>query len=132
MRLNALAPLLNVEDAPRSLAFYVQRLGFEIVRQSEIDGRVQWAALRHGDVTLMLNETDRSDSAARRERPSYGETVFYFYVDSAVELHATLTARGVEAGEVTVELADAGGHRVGIDDLPAILAPGELDHAHPH
>ena len=103
MRLNALAPLLNVEDAARSIAFYADHLGFEIVRRSEIEGRVQWAALRHGDITLMINQTERAESDKRRERPSYGETVFYFYVESAPDLQAALAGRDIEVSEVTIE-----------------------------
>ncbi len=103
MRLNALAPLLNVEDAERSIRFYVEALQFEIVRQADFDGSVGWAALRHGDITLMINRSGRSDSAARQERPSYGETVFYFYVDSAPDLHRRLKDSGIEVGDVSIE-----------------------------
>lgn len=103
MKLNALAPLLNVEDAERSIEFYVDALHFELIRKAEFEGSVGWAALRHGDITIMINRSARSDSEARRERPSYGETVFYFYVDSARRLHDALAAKGIEVGEVTVE-----------------------------
>lgn len=103
MRLNALAPLLNVEDAERSIRFYVEALNFEVIRQAEFDGTVGWAALRHGDITLMINRSDRSDSAARQERPSYGETVFYFYVESAPDLHQALKDRNIEVSDVTIE-----------------------------
>lgn len=103
MKLNALAPLLNVEDAERSIRFYVEALNFEIVRKAEFDGAVGWAALRHGDITLMINRSSHSDSDARRDRPSYGETVFYFYVDSAPDLHRMLKDKGIEVGDVAVE-----------------------------
>ncbi|MEE8271897.1 MAG: VOC family protein [Alphaproteobacteria bacterium] len=103
MKLNALAPLLNVEDAARSIRFYTQTLGFDVVREAEIAGAIRWAALRHGDITLMINQSVRADSGRRRKRPSYGETVFYFYVESAPALQSTLKGRGVEVGEVTVE-----------------------------
>lgn len=103
MTLNALAPLLNVENAEESIRFYVDALGFEIVRQAEFGGSVGWAALRHGSVTLMINRSGRADSETRRGRPSYGETVFYFYVDSAPELHRTLKDKGFAVSEVTVE-----------------------------
>ena len=103
MKLNALAPLLNVEDAARSIRFYVEALQFEVIRQAEFDGSVGWAALRHGDITIMINRSRRSDSGARRDRPSYGETVFYFYVDSAPDLHRALAEKGVEVSDVTIE-----------------------------
>lgn len=103
MTLNALAPLLNVEDAERSIRFYVEALDFEIVRKAEFDGSVGWAALRHGDITLMINRSGNSDSAARRGRPSYGETVFYFYVDSAPDLHRMLRDQGIAVSNVTIE-----------------------------
>lgn len=103
MRLNALAPLLNVEDAERSIRFYVEALNFEVVRKAEFGGSVGWAALRHGDVTIMINRSGQSDSATRRERPSYGETVFYFYVESAPKLHGILKDKGIEVSDVTIE-----------------------------
>ena len=103
MKLNALAPLLNVENAERSIRFYVEALHFEIVRQAEFDGSVGWAALRHGDITIMINRSDHSESVARRKRPSYGETVFYFYVDSAADLHRMLKDKGIAVSDVTIE-----------------------------
>lgn len=103
MKLNALAPLLNVEDAERSVRFYVEFLKFEVIRQAEIEGTVGWAALRHGDITIMINRSSRCDSEARRKRPSYGGTVFYLYVDSAPDLHRALKDKGLEVSDVTVE-----------------------------
>jgi catechol 2,3-dioxygenase-like lactoylglutathione lyase family enzyme len=39
----------------RSVAWYRDMLGFEVVQSHEPDGHLYWAMLRLGDATLMLN-----------------------------------------------------------------------------
>jgi len=58
--LTGLTPLIQVFDMAKSLAFYVDKLGFEVVAASpEVDtpeGRFShWMKLRSGGVDLMLN-----------------------------------------------------------------------------
>ncbi|MBV9302503.1 MAG: VOC family protein [Acidobacteriaceae bacterium] len=62
-----LTPLLQVYDMPRSVRFYRDLLGFEIVTTSPVLGqdRFHWALLRLGDAELMLNTAYEFD----HERP---------------------------------------------------------------
>ena len=99
----AMVPLLNVEDAARSIRFYTEALSFRVVEEFEHGGTPIWALLQNGEVKLMINQPDHADSSYRRSRPSYGETVLYFYVDSAHDTHAELSAAGYAVGEVTTE-----------------------------
>ena len=59
-KLTGLTPLLGVFDMPTSLAFYCEKLGFEVVSASPIvetpEGRFShWTWLCSGNVELMLN-----------------------------------------------------------------------------
>jgi uncharacterized glyoxalase superfamily protein PhnB len=103
MTITEMIPLLNVEDADRSIGFYRDALGFEVVQTFEAGGATVWAMLKNGDTKLMINQPDHADSTARKTAPSYGGVVLYCYVESARDRHADLTARGVTVGDVSTE-----------------------------
>jgi catechol 2,3-dioxygenase-like lactoylglutathione lyase family enzyme len=88
--------LLNVADIEVSLGFWEGLIGFEVVTRFESGGRLAFANLKSGEVTLMLNARG-GDPTARRARPHYTEAVFYFGVASAHELVRELRAKGFEA-----------------------------------
>lgn len=103
MTIIEMIPLLNVEDADRSIAFYRDALDFEVVQTFEAAGATVWAMLKSGDIKLMINRPDRADSKSRRDADSYGGVVLYCHVESARDRHADLAARGVSVGDVTTE-----------------------------
>ena len=103
MAITDLIPLINVENTARSIDFYAGALGFEVAQDFQDGDTTIWALLKCGAIALMVNQSDRSDSAGRRARPSYGDTVFYVFVESARETHADLKARGFPVGDVTAE-----------------------------
>lgn len=103
MTITEMIPLLNVEDADRSIAFYRDALDFEVVQTFEAAGATVWAMLKSGDIKLMINRPDRADSKSRRDADSYGGVVLYCHVESARDRHADLAARGVSVGDVTTE-----------------------------
>lgn len=100
MTVSTLMPLLNVEDVPRSLTFYREALGFEVIQEAEIDGVTIWACIGSGEAKLMLNQPDSADSGARAARPSYSDVVLYLTVEDAHERHGALAARGLAIGPV--------------------------------
>jgi glyoxylase I family protein len=56
IEIEGICTLLQVFDMPRSLAFYRDILGFEIVAQAPLSGdHCDWAWLRFGVAELMLN-----------------------------------------------------------------------------
>lgn len=103
MEINALVPLLNVEEAARSIAFYTGTLSFRVVQDFRSDGRTVWAMLQNGDVKLMINASDDPGSAHRRQRPSYGETVLYLYVESVRDWHNAIVAKGQIPSAIAAE-----------------------------
>jgi len=103
MKVEALVPLLNVEDPDRSVAFYTGVLSFQMVQDACAEGRTVWALLQNGAAKLMINRPDGANSAPRRNRPGHGDAVLYLYVESARDVHADLTRRGVVAGAVEVQ-----------------------------
>lgn len=130
MTITEIIPLLNVEDADRSIAFYRDALGFEVVQTFEADGATAWAMLKSGETKLIINQPDNADSKARRNADSYGDVVLYFYVESARDRHADLTAQGVAVGDVTTEaygmeeflLRDPDGYEIAIGSRLTQLA----------
>ena len=62
--IQGLAPLLQVFDMPRSIAFYRDMLGFQVVGAAPDvpDDRFDWALLRRDGVELMLNTAYEADA----------------------------------------------------------------------
>ena len=54
-------PLLMVYDMRRSVAFYRDVLGFEVVQTWEPDGHLYWAQLKLGGAVMMLNAEYEDD-----------------------------------------------------------------------
>lgn len=52
----SVVPLLMVTSMERSLAFYIDRLGFTIQNRWEPDGKLRWCCMRLGGAFLMLQE----------------------------------------------------------------------------
>ena len=70
----AMVALLTVTDMERSLAFYVDGLGFTIQDRWVPDGRLRWCSMSLGGAALMLQEA--VDSSQRRwPRPVSSATV---------------------------------------------------------
>ena len=90
-----LTPLINVEDASRSIKFYAENFGFEVERQFEMDGKVTWARLSRGAIGIMINVSqERAVRGNRSEPQTYDDVVLYFEVDSAQEIHDGLLRKG--------------------------------------
>lgn len=79
--IHGLCPLLQVFDMPRSLAFYRDRLGFEIVTRDRDSDECDWVLLRWGAAELMLNtayETaDRPAAPDPQRIVAHADTTLY-------------------------------------------------------
>lgn len=93
--MNAIIPLLNVQDVARSLAFWRDGLGFEVLQTYEWEGRLAWAQLGKGQVRLMLNGRG-GDPGHRLARERYTDAVLCIAVDDVHALVRELRARGLE------------------------------------
>lgn len=77
-----IAPLLQVYDMPRSLAFYRDKLGFSIMEQSTGGDDCDWVLLSLSNVELMLNTA--YERQGRPEKPDetrikvHADTCLYF------------------------------------------------------
>lgn len=104
--IRGMTPLLLVFDMPRSIRFYRDILGFEIIEKAGPGDDCGWALLALGNVELMLNETYE-----KGERPSepdlarvsaHGDTALFFGCEDLDEAFRYLRAEGVEAKEPVV------------------------------
>src|SRR5688572_9095346 len=99
--MNTLTPLLNVEDAARSIRFYTQSLGFAVDRSAGSEGRVDWAHLSRGPMAIMINASHERAVRGRRPNPQgYDDVVLYFVVDDARQAHDELLRNGANPGPV--------------------------------
>jgi catechol 2,3-dioxygenase-like lactoylglutathione lyase family enzyme len=98
MTLNSLIPLLNVQDIDRSLGFWRDVLGFEVVASFAEDGRLAWARIARGAVQLMLNRRG-TDPGPRLARTPYHDAVLYFAVDDVHALVRQLRTSGVQVDD---------------------------------
>ncbi len=69
VKLTSMTPLLNVEDAVRSVDFYRDVLGFEVANQMEFDGTLRWARIQAGSIRLMINQSDGPVCSYRQASP---------------------------------------------------------------
>jgi uncharacterized glyoxalase superfamily protein PhnB len=95
-------PLLEVYDMRRSVAFYCDAMGFEMVQKYEPDGHLYWAMLRLGGALIMLNaryEDDDPDRPATPPTTTLREDVTLYFacpdVDAAYQ-HARDNGLGVK------------------------------------
>jgi catechol 2,3-dioxygenase-like lactoylglutathione lyase family enzyme len=103
MELNiiSMCPLLQVFNMPRSLAFYRDVLGFEVVSDSGNGDGSSWVWLRRrDDINLMLNdqyEPGRVPAAPPAERTVWhGDTCLYFGCSDIDAAYRSLKERGLE------------------------------------
>ncbi|HJV43841.1 VOC family protein [Caulobacter sp.] len=105
LRLTSLRPLIQVFDMPTALAFYRDRLGFEIVQHSpEIDapeGRYfHWAWLRLDGADLMLNTAyDAGERPAEPDPPrvaAHIDTGLFFGCPDVDATYEALRAAGLD------------------------------------
>lgn len=100
IEIGSLCPLIQVFDMPRSLAFYRDLLGFEVVQASEPGDAFDWGWLRLGGADLMLNtahERDRRPAAPDPARvEAHADTGLFFGCRDPQAVHDHLRERGVE------------------------------------
>ena len=95
MSLQTIWPLIWVTDMERSLAFYRNGLGFQMVASWEGPYGIAWCRLTRGPVSLMLQVAE-----GEVPPPVEGQTAELFILcHDAHTLHKELRARGVPATE---------------------------------
>ena len=74
--MKALTPLLNVEDAGRSVNFYCEKLGFAVNNRFEDNGALKWAHISRGPIEMMINVSSEHTARGRVEERRRTMTLF--------------------------------------------------------
>ncbi len=103
MNVNEVVPFFAVRDMGKSLAFYVDGLGFEMKTKWEDEGVLRWCRLQIGGAGLMLQQfkTEGHDSWQFSDNKGEGVSICFF-CENAVELYRGLKLRGIDASEPVV------------------------------
>lgn len=106
LRLEGAVTLLQVFDMPRSLAFYREVLGFEVVSSSGEGDDVGWVWLRHGEAELMLNTMYEDDARPQAPDPAraaaHRDTTLFLGCRDLDAACAHLRAMGLDVEEPVV------------------------------
>lgn len=91
-------PFLGVRDMRASLQFYVNGLGFTLVKRWEPDGQIRWGWLERGGAALMLQEFWQDGSHEGAPEGVLGAGMcLYFICQDAIALYHELRGRGIDA-----------------------------------
>lgn len=106
MTIRGLCPLLEVFDMPRSIAFYRDTLGFEVVKTSQPGDHFGWALLKLDDAELMLNtayeDHERPPTPDPGRVAGHADTALFFACPDVDGAYAHLRARGLEVEKPTI------------------------------
>jgi glyoxylase I family protein len=109
IEVRGVAPLLEVYDMPRSVRFYRDVLGFEVVSTSPKLGedRFHWALLRLGEAEVMLNtayefDEERPAEPERARTAAHQDTCLFFGCPDVDAAYEELRAKGVTVGKPSV------------------------------
>lgn len=91
--IHELVPLLFVADIARSLRFYRESLGFELVDAWEPGGKLAWCRVQRGGAAVMLQQATEEDEPATGRGHGVG---FFFHCDDADAEYARFCASGLE------------------------------------
>lgn len=99
-RITSIRPMLAVADLPRTIDFYVKRLGFTC-RNTFGDPPV-WCCLARDGQEIMFNAPPRADVEREVPRRSKDYQIFYITCDDVASLHAQLGGAGLPVTRLRV------------------------------
>ena len=95
-----MTPLIQVFDMPRSLAFYRDVLGFEMIGDSGNGDNSSWIWLRLGGINLMLNDQyepgHRPDDVPAERTKWHDDTCLYFGCPDPDAMYEYLSEKGIQ------------------------------------
>jgi glyoxylase I family protein len=101
--------LLGVDDIRKSVNFYRDKLGFEVVQTSPVmsEDYFHWALLRRGDALLMLNTNFEFEEQRPAEIDSvrigaHGDVCLYFGCPDVNAAYEELRGKGVAVAKPVV------------------------------
>lgn len=106
IRIEGLAPLIQVFDMRTSVSFYRDVLGLAVVQQSQPGDDFDWGLLRLNGAELMLNtayeKADRPPAPDPTRIAAHHDTALYFACSDVDSAYAHLRAKGVNVQPPTV------------------------------
>jgi catechol 2,3-dioxygenase-like lactoylglutathione lyase family enzyme len=106
IKVEGLAPLIQVFDMPTSISFYRDKLGFTVAATSQPGDDCDWALLRLDGCELMLNTAYEMEHRPAAPDPgriaAHDDTALYFSCRDVDGAYAHLSALGVHAKTPTV------------------------------
>lgn len=117
-------PFFMVTNIDRSIAFYVQQLGFEIKLDWKPAGRIEWCSLEREGVAIMLQEY----RAGLRPEGKLGQGVtICFICTDALALYDEFLKKGLQPAEPfvgnnmwVVSLTDPDGYRLDFESVTEV------------
>jgi catechol 2,3-dioxygenase-like lactoylglutathione lyase family enzyme len=130
-------PFFAVTSMERSLRYYVDGLGFEMINKWVPREKVEWCYLRRGGGDLMLQELRKEghNTQVLDGKPGSGISIC-FMCEDALQLYHEFSSRGIEVSEPFVgngmwvaSLSDPDGYRLefeSVTDTPEETRLSEL------
>lgn len=104
--IRGMAPLLQVFDMPKSLGFYCDILGFEIIHTSAPGRDCDWALIRLEDAVVMLNTAYEKDQRPPSPVPDriagHDDTCLYFSCYDIDSIYQYLRKKGLDINKPNV------------------------------
>ena len=101
IEIRRVSPLIEVFDMPTSLAFYRDKLGFQVTGDSGQGDESGWVMLELGNATIMLNtaydDGERPDSPDPSRVAAHPDTCLYFGCPDVDAAYEHLKANGIDA-----------------------------------
>lgn len=101
MRFQSLAPMFQVQDLARTLAFYCETVGFTPKRVLESDGQQFWALLEVGSSRVMFAQAPPGEGPGSSQL-NPGDVVLYLFVEDLLGARRELLAHGARPSELTI------------------------------
>lgn len=106
LKVEGVCTLLEIFDMPKSIAFYRDVLGFEIITASQPGNEFDWVLLRLDDAELMLNtayEVHERPAAPDPTRvAAHGDTALFFGCSDLDAAYTYLRSRGLDVNEPVI------------------------------
>ena len=118
-KLKDLIPILICEDVQKSITFYCDFLGFEVVDRMDDVGKTGWASLLNGDVQIMLGSASYLPEPKKTDG-KYPQVQYYLYPEDVVAMRESILAKNYPVSDLAVwfygmkefELTDPDGHMI--------------------
>src|ERR1700754_3492062 len=100
MKLGAVIPMLSVSDLKRTMSFYGEQLGFDVLN-SFGGPEPKWCMLGRDGVRIMFNQPPQEELDTVPQHAKDFQ-IFYFYPDDVTGLHAAWKNEGLAVSDLRV------------------------------